>query len=55
MAEGDVADLSTVGHASGHDLLAWLLGRPLSEPLRVDGDPVLLDGWNLLQRPADVL
>lgn len=40
----------TAGRGSAADVLAWLHGRPMSQPLRIDGDATLLDAWNLLQR-----
>lgn len=41
---------AAVARASSADLLAWLHGRPMTERLSTDGDPALLDEWNLLQR-----
>lgn len=41
---------AAVGRGSSADVLAWLHGRPMTAPLAVDGDPAVLDGWNLFQR-----
>lgn len=39
-----------VGRGSSTDVLAWLHGRPMTAPLAVEGDPGVLDEWNLFQR-----
>lgn len=41
---------AAVGQGSSADVLAWLHGRPLTAPLTIEGDPAILDGWNLFQR-----
>lgn len=43
-------DVLAVGRGSSADVLAWLFGRPMAEPLTIEGDADLLDEWNLFQR-----
>jgi hypothetical protein len=49
-ARGLTDGVAAVGRGSSADILAWLHGRPMTAELTVDGDPGLLDDWNLFQR-----
>jgi hypothetical protein len=49
-SRGLTVDAAAVGKGSSSDVLAWLHGRPLDVPLRVEGDSALLEQWNLFHR-----
>lgn len=49
--ERGIADgVETIGRGTSSDVLAWIHGRPMTAALVIDGDPALLDDWNLFQR-----
>lgn len=49
-AEGLAEGVPSVATGSSADLLAWMQGRPLGQPLTIDGDSALLADWNLMQK-----
>ena len=50
---GATSGVDAIVRGSSADVLAWLHGRPLTAPLKVEGDGELLDSWNLYKRAQD--
>ncbi len=50
VTRGASADSAAVGSGSSSEVLAWLHGRPVANPLTIDGNVALLDEWNLFHR-----